>query len=430
MQIELINTGSELLLGRVLNTHQQWIGRRLADLGYEVSRQVAVPDTGDAIQAAVSEACERADIVITTGGLGPTSDDRTRDLIAALFERPLKEDPNVVRHISGFFERRGRPMPESVKVQALIPEGAEVINNEFGTAPGLAMAFDSQSGSRRARCLIMLPGPPRELQPMFDHEVIPWLQKDILIPAGFACRTLRSTGVGESRVEEQLMGRLAGLVERGLEIGYCARTGEVDVRMIARGDEATEIVDEAVRLTMEVFGCNVFGEDDDKLEEVIVHRLSRDGKTLSLAESCTGGYVAHRLTNVSGASKVLESGLVTYSNEAKMRLLGVSSQTLDEHGAVSKATAKEMAEGARKASGTDYAISITGIAGPTGGTDEKPVGTVFIGLASSKGTTVIECFNPVERESFKYMTSQQAFEMLRRTHEKRDSAEAVVSPQD
>jgi nicotinamide-nucleotide amidase len=200
--------------------------------------------------------------------------------------------------------------------------------------------------------------------------------------------------------------------------------------MIARGGEATEIVDEAVRLTMEVFGGNVFGEDDDKLEEVIVHRLSRDGKTLSLAESCTGGYVAHRLTNVSGASKVLESGLVTYSNEAKMRLLGVSSQTLDEHGAVSKATATEMAEGARQASGTDYAISITGIAGPTGGTAEKPVGTVFIGLASSKGTTVIQCFNPVERESFKYMTSQQAFEFLRRTHEKRNSAEVIVSLQD
>ena len=430
MQIELINTGSELLLGRVLNTHQQWIGRRLADLGFEVSRQVAVPDTGDAIQAAVSEACERAEVVITTGGLGPTSDDRTRDLIAALFERPLKEDPDVVAHIAGFFERRNRPMPESVKVQALIPEGATVIKNEFGTAPGLGMMFEGRTDTSRARCLIMLPGPPRELRPMFDNQVLPWLQREILISTGFACRTLRSTGIGESRVEEQLQDRLASLIEKGLEIGYCARTGEVDVRMIARGAGATEMVDEAVTLSMEVFGDNVFGEDDDRMEEILVRTLIRDGKTVSLAESCTGGYVAHRLTNVSGASKVLESGLVTYSNEAKMRLLGVSSQTLDEHGAVSSATAKEMAEGARRAAATDYSISITGIAGPTGGTDEKPVGTVFIGLASSKGTSVIKCFNPVERESFKYMTSQQAFEILRRTHEKRRSAEAIVSPQD
>ena len=420
MRIELINTGSELLLGRVLNTHQQWIGRRLADLGYEVSRQVAVPDTGDAIQRAVAEARERADLIITTGGLGPTSDDRTRDLIAAMLSRPLREDPAIVSHIEGFFTRRGRTMPESVKVQALIPEGAKVIHNEFGTAPGLAMEFPGQGDSTGAGCLIMLPGPPRELRPMFDREVLPWLQKEVLSPVGFACRTLRSTGIGESRVEEQLKDRIQPLVEKGLEIGYCARTGEVDVRVIARGAEAESLVDEAVALVLDSFGNSIYGEDDERLEEVIIRDLSKAGQSLALAESCTGGYVAHRLTNVSGASAVLESGLVTYSNEAKMRLLGVAQATLDTYGAVSKETAKEMAEGARRFAGSDFALSITGIAGPSGGSEEKPVGTVFIGLADPERTRVMKCFNPVDRESFKYMTSQQAFEILRRVQRKQD----------
>ena len=429
MRIELINTGSELLLGRVLNTHQQWIGRRLADLGYEVTQQVAVPDTGDAIQRAVTEARARADVIITTGGLGPTSDDRTRDLIAAMLSRPLKEDPAVVSHIEGFFTRRGRPMPESVRVQALIPQGARVIHNEFGTAPGLTMDLPDHVGSGKTGCLIMLPGPPRELRPMFDRQVLPWLQKEVLKPIGFACRTLRSTGVGESRVEEQLQDRIQPLVEKGLEIGYCARTGEVDVRVIARGVGAEEIVDEAVVLIMESFGASIYGEDDERLEEVIIRELTKARQTLALAESCTGGFVAHRLTNVSGASAVLESGLVTYSNEAKRRLLGVAEATLETFGAVSKETAKEMAEGARRFAGTDYALSITGIAGPTGGSEGKPVGTVFIGLADSERTRVIKCFNPVERESFKYMTSQQAFEILRRAHQRQDPSPVANTSQ-
>ncbi|MCS1410723.1 MAG: Nicotinamide-nucleotide amidohydrolase PncC [Verrucomicrobia subdivision 3 bacterium] len=412
MQIELINTGSELLLGRVLNTHQQWIGRRLADLGYEVARQIAVPDTGDAIRQAVAEALSRSDLIITTGGLGPTSDDRTRDLIAELLNRSLTENIDVMRHITGFFKRRNRPMPDSVKVQALIPEGAKVLMNQCGMAPGLAMT-DSSFGNKK-RFLLMLPGPPSELRPMFDQQALPWLQDDVFRPVGFACRTLRSTGIGESRVEEQLRERLDHLVEQGLEIGYCARKGEVDVRIIARGDGAEALVAKAIDATRELFGRSIYGEDDDCLEEVIVRILTDAGKTLTVAESCTGGYLAHRLTNVPGASKVFDSGLVTYSNEAKMRLLGVLSKTLEEHGAVSEATAGEMADGARQKAGTDYAISVTGIAGPTGGTAEKPVGTAFIGVATRESTTVLKCFNPVERESFKHMTSQQAFEMLRR----------------
>ena len=416
MDIELINTGSELLLGRVLNTHQQWIGRRLADRGYEIQRQVAVPDTGDAIRAAVAEACQRVELVITTGGLGPTSDDRTRDLIAAMFDRTLHEDPKLVRHIAGFFERRGREMPESVKVQALVPEGAEVIKNEFGTAPGLILRYPLEGAAEQRGTLVMLPGPPRELRPMFDHQVMPWLESEVLATAGFSCRTLRSVGLGESRVEEQLTPSLEPWLRQGLEIGYCARSGEVDIRLVARGTQAEDLVARAAEVVRRLLERHIYGEDDVKLEEVIVDALSRSGKSLSVAESCTGGFLAHRLTNVPGASKVLKGGFVTYSNEEKTRVLGVNKDTLATHGAVSESTAKEMAAGALRAAGTDFAVSITGVAGPGGGSPEKPVGTVFIGVADRDGTQVLRCFHPVERETFKYMTTQQALELLRRVH--------------
>ena len=274
MKIELINTGSELLLGRVLNTHQQWIGRRLADRGYELTCQVAVPDTADAIQRAVEEALGRSDLVITTGGLGPTSDDRTRELIAEMLNRPLREDAAIVRHIESFFQGRGRTMPQSVRVQAMVPEGARVIANDFGTAPGLAMTVAGESAFNGRAHLVMLPGPPRELRPMFDARVLPWLEAEVFAPVEFACRTLRSTGIGESRVEEKIKERLPSLFERGLEIGYCARTGEVDVRLIARGSGAAELVDEAVDGLLTLFRGAIYGQDDDVLEEILVRTLS------------------------------------------------------------------------------------------------------------------------------------------------------------
>ncbi len=414
MNIELINTGSELLLGRVLNTHQHWLGRRLADRGYEVARQVAVPDTGPAIQSAVSEAMTRANLVIATGGLGPTSDDRTRDLIAELLNRSLIRDETIADHIRGFFERRGRTMPESVLVQALVPEGATVFMNQFGTAPGLAVPLPTAPGAPEAGVLILLPGPPRELRPMFADQVLPWLCESFLPPVDFACRTLRSTGIGESRVEEALHQDLQPLLDSGLELGYCARSGEVDVRLVARGKEADSVVTRAAEQVYQTFGNVIFGEDDDVLEQVIVRELKTRGQTVSMAESCTGGFLAHRMTNVSGSSEVFESGVVTYSNASKVRLLGVEPELLERHGAVSKPVAQAMATGARERAGTDYAVAVTGIAGPTGGTDDKPVGTVFIAVADERGAAAIRCFNPVEREAFKYMTSQQAFEILRR----------------
>ena len=415
MIIELLNTGTELMLGRVLNTHQQWLCRQLADAGYIVARQVAVPDTAAAIQATVREALGRADLVITTGGLGPTSDDLTRDLIAELLGKPLREVPELLAHIRQFFEIRKRRMPESTRVQALVPEGALVLPNPHGTAPGLAMElrpnpFRPGGGS----WLIMLPGPPRELRPMFLDSVLPLLRRVLPNPFAFVCRTLRTTGIGESMVEERLAGPLLPLLKEGLELGYCARPGQVDVRLAAQTNSSQTLVSRAEAVVRERLGDFIYGLNEEEIEATLVELLTRRNQTLALAESCTGGCIAHRLTNVPGASAVLLAGLVTYSNAAKQKFLQVRSETLKSHGAVSEPVAREMAEGARNATGADYALSVTGIAGPSGGTPEKPVGTVYLGLAGPFDTMTERNFNPFDRETFKQVTAQQALDLLRR----------------
>jgi nicotinamide-nucleotide amidase len=416
MTVELINTGSELMLGRVLNTHQQWLCRRLADLGYVVSRQVAVPDTGKDIEQAVREALSRADLIITTGGLGPTSDDITRDLIARLLGKSLQEDPAVVAHIQKFFDARKRPMPASTRVQAMVPEGGRVLPNPHGTAPGLALHVSPNpfNTAGQSAWLIMLPGPPRELRPMFDTSVQPFLKEMLPLKDLFLCKTLRTSGIGESVVEEKVGDLLKPLVEQGLELGYCARPGEVDVRLAAHGEKAASLVNKAEEIVRAKLNPHIFGTESDELETILVQLLTERKQTLALAESCTGGCIANKVTNVPGASAVLLAGLVTYSNEAKQKFLGVRAETLAEHGAVSEPVAREMAEGALKETGATFALSVTGIAGPGGGTETKPVGAVFIGLAGPFKTIVIRGYNPYDRETFKQVTSQQALELLRR----------------
>jgi nicotinamide-nucleotide amidase len=413
MRIEIINTGSELLLGRVLNTHQQWLCRQLADLGYTVDRQVAVDDCAPNMLEAVRESLDVADLVIVTGGLGPTSDDRTRDVIAGFLGRKLIEDAAVLAHIQSLFASRKRPMPASTRVQALVPEGATVLMNAHGTAPGLVIDALSAAAST-SRLLVMLPGPPRELRPMFANQVVPILRARLPLREPFICRTLRTTGLGESMVEERIAGPLQLLTQAGLELGYCARVGEVDVRFTARGEKARDLVAEGERIARGLLGDLVFAVDDELLEATIVRLLMERKQTLALAESCTGGFISHRLTNVPGASMVLLAGLVTYSNDAKQQFLGVRSETLAAHGAVSEAVAREMAEGARTRTGADYAIAVTGIAGPGGGTEEKPVGTVWLALSDAAGTVAKRKLNTFDRETFKYVTAQQALEMLRR----------------
>jgi nicotinamide-nucleotide amidase len=414
VNIEIINTGSELMLGYVLNTHQQWLCRELSERGYVVARQVAVNDTAADIQCAVREALGRADLIITTGGLGPTSDDRTRDLIAELLERPLRTDPEILARIESFFGRRKRPMPETTRVQALVPEGATVLPNEHGTAPGLVIPFPSRRGDGEAGLLVMLPGPPRELRPMFLNQVLPLIAQRFGPTSNFRCSVLRTVGIGESFLEERIAPDLAPLIRRGLDVGYCARVGEVDLRFIARCEDAEALVHEAEEVARKHLRSFIYGRETESLDAVIVRLLTEKQKTLALAESCTGGYIANRITNIPGASVVFRAGLVTYSNEAKESFLGVRSETLAQNGAVSELVAREMAEGARRRSNSDYAIAVTGIAGPGGGSAEKPVGTVFIAVATPTRTEVKQHLNQYDRETFKFLTSQQALDLLRK----------------
>lgn len=418
MQIELINTGTELMRGDVLNTDHQWLCRQLAGAGYTVARQVAVDDAAAHIQEAVREALGRADIVITSGGLGPTSDDLTRDAVAALLGRRLIEDASVRAQIDAWFAARNRPQPPATRLQAMVPEGAIVIPNTHGTAPGLRMrcrpGSSADSTVAADTWLIMLPGPPRELQPMFLEGVLPWLKAAFPPPGPTVCRILRSTGLGESVIQEMVGEPLSKLGGGGLEVGYCARPGEVDVRLTARGAAAEALVADAEAVVRGRLGDHVFGGGGEVLEQVVVRLLTDRWRTVAAAESCTGGRLSNRITDVPGASAVFVGGAVTYSNDLKQRMLGVRSETLAAHGAVSEATAREMAEGARARLGADYALATTGIAGPSGGTETKPVGTVFIALAGPDRTVVRHEWNRFDRETFKRVTTQQALDLLRR----------------
>ena len=415
MEIELINTGSELLLGRVLNTHQQWLGKTLSDAGYILTRQETVPDTAEAICEAVQIALGRADLVITTGGLGPTSDDITRERIAGMLARPLHYDEAIAEHITSFFAHRARPMPESVLAQAQIPEGAVVFTNEHGTAPGLAMDVSGADDEGSPTWLVMLPGPPRELCPMVEAQVLPFIKRKLPLAAAFHCRTLRSMGIGESMVEDQLLTRLRPLMDRGLDLGFCARTGQVDIRLCGHGDGVSGLIDEAEALIRGEFGKYIYGTDGESIAKVVVDRLIDLGETVAVAESCTGGFLGHHITAIPGASAVFVGGIISYSNELKHKLLDVKNDTLEKHGAVSKAVALEMAEGARAATGADHTLSVTGIAGPGGGSTEKPVGTVWLGLASAgERPLAVKKHHPYNRETFKQASVNQSLELLRR----------------
>lgn len=406
MRIEILNTGSELLLGTTLNTHGGWMGQELFKLGLRVARQTTVPD-GDVIRGALDEAVRRSDVVIVTGGLGPTSDDVTREATSAVTGVELMEDEAALRSLEAFFERRGRPMAPDNRKQAQVPVGAEVLPNPNGTAPGI---YIPPRLNGAANCAIfLLPGPPRELYPMWTAEVVPKLVS--LSGGGVAPSLVQLSlaAVGESDVHQELDADLAKI--EGLEVGYCARLGEVDVRLIG----STEAVAAGRERVLASYAVECFSEAGESLEQVVVRLMTAKGLKLATAESCTGGLIANRITDVPGASAVLTHGWVTYANEAKVSQIGVSEADLAEHGAVSEPVARQMAEGALRVSGADVAVAVTGIAGPDGGTEEKPVGTVFLGLARrGSETVVVRQLHLRDRLGFKQGVSQSALNLIRR----------------
>lgn len=401
MRVEVINTGTELLLGSVLNTHLRFLAEALFPLGLRVNRQVTVPDGPD-IRTALLESFARAEIVIVTGGLGPTTDDITREITAELLGLTLIHDEEVMQAIAKRFARRGLTMSARIARQAQRPAEAVVLANEFGTAPGLYFAARAETPH-----LFLLPGPPRELQPMFEAAAVPLLRA-LAPPREVGMRTWRISGVGESSVEE-LVGE--PLLALGLELGYCARPGEVDLRII--GTEAQ--LAQAAAVVEAALSPHIVSPDATPLEGVLVEALTARHATLAVAESCTGGFVAHRITNVPGASAVFLAGFVAYANEAKQAALGVDPGLIAEHGAVSSQVAAAMATGARAAAGATFALSTTGVAGPGGGTKEKPVGTVYIALAEEGREVKVELHKfPTDRATFKDLTSQAALDLLRR----------------
>jgi nicotinamide-nucleotide amidase len=406
MQAEVINTGSELLLGLVLNTHLAYLSGELAPCGLTISRQVCVPD-GPTIRDALGQALDRADVVIATGGLGPTTDDITREAAAELLGLTLIPDEDILQEIRDRFARRGLVMAERVGRQAMVPAGAEVLPNPNGTAPGLYFP-PTALGNRRARHLFLLPGPPRELHPMVQDYVVPKLREVLPPEEQRERRIYRLTGIGESQVEERIGQQIEA---RGdLEVGYCARPAEVDFRLIG----PAQLLDEVEPAIRAEIGPWIYSTGPT-LEQAVVELLRSHGLQLAVAESCTGGSLADRLTDVSGASEVFFGGYVTYANEAKQQGLGVAPSLLAEHGAVSEAVAAAMAEGARRKSGASCALATTGIAGPNGGTAGKPVGTVFIALAMAGSPTVVRrCYFPLDRITFKHMATSAALDLLRR----------------
>ena len=406
VKIEILNTGSELLLGTTQNTHAAWIGGQLLHLGMRVARQTTVPD-GDPIREALGEAMVRADAVIVTGGLGPTSDDVTREITAALLGIELITDEAALRSLQAFFAHRGRPMARANLKQALVPVGADVLPNPNGTAPGIYIPPRMSAGHGCA--LFLLPGPPRELYPMFHEEVLPRLRAlagEMALPE---MRVMKFTGIGESDFHQGVDADLADIP--GLEVGYCARIAELDLRLIG----TREAIQAGTVIARAAFPRQCFSEDGCELEMVIVNMLAEREFTLATAESCTGGLIANRITNVPGASGVFSHGFVTYSNEAKSSLLGVPDGTLAAHGAVSEEVVRAMAAGALRVANADIAVAVSGIAGPTGGSEAKPVGTAWIGVALKDGRHhEVKILQPRGRHDFKLAVSQAALDEVRR----------------
>lgn len=400
-RVEVINTGTELLFGSVINRHLSYLGQQLFSLGFRIQRQSTVPD-GEAIRDAILEASTRCDLILVTGGLGPTNDDVTREVVAELTERPLYYDDTIFQKIKERFEKRAIRLTEHIIRQAYVPQGATVLPNDWGTAPGLYLPAQG-----RFSHLFLFPGPPRELYPMFKNYASPIL-RNLAGTRDLRARVFLVAGLGESYVEDMVGKELEAIP--GLEIGYCARMGEVDLRIIG-SRSAVEQGEQVIRVKL---GSHIVTTEEKELEEVVVELLTQKKATLAVAESCTGGLLANRITDVPGSSAVFLEGNVTYSNEAKSRILGVPEELFRSVGAVSEEVAKAMAEGARARAGTTFALSITGIAGPDGGTAEKPVGTAYVGLASpDQPTQITKIFFPTDRKTFKRLCSQRALDMLR-----------------
>jgi nicotinamide-nucleotide amidase len=408
---DILAVGSELLTPHRVDTNSLFLTGRLNDLGIAVRMKSAIRDNPRELTAALTNALSNADLIVTTGGLGPTADDLTREAVADLLGLELVERPDVLAVIQERFARRGAAMPAINRRQAMAPEGAIVLPNPNGTAPGLLL----EQGDRM---VVLLPGPPREMQPMFDGWVVPRLA-DRTRGRRLHRRVLKVTGRSESQVEEvaEPIYAAAGTAETPVETTILASPGQIELHLSSAGDDGQTIgrvLDEAVARLAEALGDVVFSVDGRSIEEVVGDLLHRRGWRVAVAESCTGGALMARLTDVPGASAWVLGGVVAYANEVKIAELGVPAGLIERHGAVSEETAGAMAEGVRARLHAEIGVSITGIAGPGGGSPEKPVGTVVVAVTTGAGTSVRRFWFPGEREVVRRFSAMAALDMLRR----------------
>ena len=405
---EIIAIGSELLTPERSDTNSLWLTEKLNEIGIEVKLKAVVGDDALRLEETIRDATKRSNVVVTTGGLGPTEDDITRQTAAKAVGKELVFREDVLAEISQKFWRLGREMPETNKRQAFVIEGAEVLPNPNGSAPG--MIFNPLDD----KFLIVLPGPPREMKPMFETAVLPRLKEkagEIVVKR----RVLRVAGMGESALDEQIAPIYKQYENPQTSILF--NRSEIEIWLIARGKseaEAENLLDELSAKITKKLGVAVFATHGEQMEEVVARLLTEQKKTLATAESCTGGLISERLTELPGSSEFFIEGVASYSNQAKIRVLGVPAEIIEKYGAVSAECAEAMAKGIRERAETDLAISVTGIAGPGGGSAEKPVGLVYIGFSSEKETFSRKFMLPGDRHLIRWRSSQAALDLLRR----------------
>lgn len=378
MQAEIITIGDEILIGQIVDTNSAWMGKELNKIGISVKQISSVSDNADHIISALKEAQQRVEIILITGGLGPTKDDITKITLAKYFDMPLRRDAETLAHVEALFAKFNRPMIDVNIRQADVPDGCIVIQNKNGTAP--CMWFED-----KGKIVLAMPGVPFEMMYLMEEEILPRLKSRFQLPT-IIHQTILTTGIGESFLAQQIE-NIENQLPQHIKLAYLPKLGQVRLRLSAMGDDASNLKNEVnhfAKLIIEQIKPYVAAEEDVALEKAILDLMKKHQLTLSTAESCTGGYISHLLTQHAGSSAVFAGGAVAYSYDLKESILGVKHQTLTEFGAVSEQTVKEMASGAIQHFKTDYAIAVSGIAGPDGGMPGKPVGTVWIAVASKK----------------------------------------------
>lgn len=405
----IIATGTELLLGNTIDTNSVFIAQRLAESGIKVIGRIIVGDQEDKIYSAFALGAELADIIISSGGLGPTKDDLTKEMACNFMQVEMTVVDEEVVKLKEFFNRRQKSMPESNIKQAMFPGEAIILTNKLGTAPGMYLFKDQKT-------IVLLPGPPKEMKKMFIDEVEPLLQKKIKTGKKALTRTIKVFGPGESQVEEMITEVMEN--PQGCSLALLAVDGEIHVRITAEGQDveaSKKILNNLTKKMREKMGTYIYGYDDDTLTSIVAELINKRGLTLAIAESCTGGYLAKTITDLPGSSSYFWGAAITYSNEAKNKLIDVDTNTISTYGAVSKETALEMAQGIKKLSGSSIGIALTGIAGPEGGTETKQAGLVYIALVSDNSEKVKELKFTGDREGIRILAVKTALDIVRKS---------------